>query len=79
MRIEVECILCLYGPEGIIPNVDCPVHGFSRVRELLMEFVEGDRNSCQFDHHGYCQEHGWFGEPGECGLRDGREAVGFDA
>jgi hypothetical protein len=79
MKIEVECTLCLQGPEGIIPNVDCPVHGFSRVRALLMEFVEGEDSPCRFDHHGYCQENWSFGEPGECLNKDAREAVGFDA
>jgi hypothetical protein len=31
---------------------------------LLRKFV--DENDCQFDHHGYCQEHGWADSNG-CG------------
>lgn len=30
---------------------------------LLYERHEG--TPCRFDHHGYCQEHGWLA-PGEC-------------
>lgn len=50
---DAECTLCLEGPEGIVPNVDCPIHGFSRVRDLLMAFVEGEGNvddACEAVH-----------------------------
>lgn len=48
------------------------------LRKLLAELVGGEDAPCRFDHHGYCQEHGWFGAPGECGTREAREAVGLD-
>lgn len=48
-----------------------------RLRELLTGLVESEDEPCSFDHHGYCQEHGWFGEPGECYTRLAREAVGL--
>lgn len=50
-----------------------------RLRKLLRGLVEVEDQPCRFDHHGYCQEHGWFGEPGECYTRDARIAVGLDA
>lgn len=51
-----------------------------RVKELeaiLLDFVEGEDQPCRFDHHGYCQEHGWFGED-ECYIARGRRALGLD-
>lgn len=45
---------------------------------LLRGFVEHEDQPCQFDHHGCCQEHGWFGEPGECGVREARQLLGLD-
>lgn len=48
-----------------------------RLRELLTALVESEDQPCRYDHHGYCQEHGWFGEPGECYTRFAREAVGL--
>lgn len=48
-----------------------------KFRELLQGFVEGETEPCRFDHHGCCQEHGWFGEPGECGVREAREMLGI--
>lgn len=50
-----------------------------RLRDLLMGLVEVEDQPCSFDHHGYCQEHGWFGEPGECYTRLAREAVGLSS
>lgn len=48
-----------------------------RLEELLAEMVGGDDTPCSFDHHGYCQEHGWFGDPGECGHREARQLLGY--
>jgi hypothetical protein len=48
-----------------------------RLRMLLTGLVEGEDQPCSFDHNGCCQEHGWFGEPGECYTRMAREAVGL--
>jgi hypothetical protein len=45
--------------------------------KLLTKMVEGEDDICWFDHHGCCQEHGWFGEPGECGIREARELLGL--
>lgn len=44
---------------------------------LLRALVEGEDQPCSYDHLGCCQEHGWFGEPGECGIRSAREALGL--
>lgn len=83
MKIELKCVLSCYkeGQRGDVtpPAADCPVHGFERVQILLREQVEGDTNPCRYDHHGYCQEHGYFGDPGSCGVRDAREALGINA
>lgn len=50
----------------------------AELRKLLTGLVEGEDQPCRFDHHGYCQEHGWFGEPGECYLAQARTALGLD-
>lgn len=31
-----------------------------RLRSLIADLFDAD--PCQFDHHGNCQAHGWFGE-----------------
>jgi hypothetical protein len=49
-----------------------------RALELLRGLVEPESDPCSFDHHGYCQAHGWFGEPGECGVREARQLLGLD-
>jgi alpha-D-ribose 1-methylphosphonate 5-triphosphate synthase subunit PhnI len=49
-----------------------------RLAQLLANFVAYEDKICSFDHHGYCQEHGWFGEPGECNVRAAREELGLD-
>lgn len=36
---------------------------FDKELELIKDLV--DEGDCYFDHHGYCQAHGWTGE-GEC-------------
>lgn len=32
---------------------------------LIRDFADGEVIACSLDHHGSCQEHGWFGES-EC-------------
>lgn len=39
---------------------DVEVH----LRKLLRGLVRVEDQPCCFDHHGYCQEHDWLGEPG---------------
>jgi hypothetical protein len=81
MKVEIKCAHGCYEEDQHDnqrpPHDGCPVHGFRRVREILRTLVEGEDSQCRYDHHGYCQEHGYFGEPGECGTRDAREAVGL--
>jgi len=48
-----------------------------RMAELLRGLVEAETDPCTYDHHGYCQAHGWFGEPGECYTREARELLGL--
>lgn len=51
----------------------------NRLIQILRELVEPEDGPCRFDHHGYCQEHGWFGDqPGECGIREARGLLGLD-
>lgn len=35
-----------------------------RLRGLVRDFVDPDE--CWFDHHGYCQAHGWFATDPKC-------------
>ncbi len=46
----------------------------TRLDEILSELVAGD-DECSYDHHGYCQQHNWFGEYCECGIREARELL----
>lgn len=48
-----------------------------RALTILEEMVGAEDGPCRFDHHGYCQQHGWFGEPGECGTREAQELLGL--
>lgn len=54
-----------------------PTPAEATLRELLRGLVAAEDQPCSFDHHGYCQEHGWDGEPGECYVRLARAAVGI--
>lgn len=56
---------------------DQAVEKFTKVAAYLANFVGDECMPCRYDHHGYCQEHGWFGEPGECGVREARELLGI--
>lgn len=42
---------------------------------LLDTFI--DDEPCSFDHHGYCQTHGWFHE-GECNMARARRLLGLE-
>jgi hypothetical protein len=46
-----------------------------RLRELLDDLY--DDSPCSFDHHGYCQEHGWL-QPGTCIMARVRAALSGD-
>lgn len=48
------------------------------LRRLLTGLVEAEDDPCWFDHHGCCQAHGWFGDPGECYTREARELLGLN-
>lgn len=39
---------------------DTTGHENDRLRSLIADLFDAD--PCQFDHHGNCQAHGWFGE-----------------
>lgn len=57
-----------------------PVKQLEYLRWLLLNFVEYEGDPCSFDHNGFCQEHGWFGDnPGDCNVRWAREELGLDA
>ncbi|WP_030248226.1 hypothetical protein [Streptomyces sp. NRRL S-455] len=56
-------------PETLRPNWDQPeAHfwraGVSSTLDVAVPLVDDfiDPGACSLDHHGYCQEHGWFGE-----------------
>lgn len=38
--------------------------------EIVRDLI--DDNPCRFDHHGYCQEHGWLRE-GKCPVERARD------
>jgi hypothetical protein len=55
-----QCDCVPKGNPTVIGACACPIHGLMAMRELVDQLTEGDReNPCRFDHHGYCQEHGW--------------------
>jgi hypothetical protein len=49
----------------------------AEARVLLIELTEAEWNyPCQFDHHGNCQAHDSFGEPGDCVIPRVRKWLG---
>lgn len=56
------------------------VEHIDALEDVLKGYVEQENEPCWFDHHGNCQEHGWFiDEPGEvCGVVRGRKLLGLD-
>jgi hypothetical protein len=42
--------------------------------EILEDLLE--RSDCRLDHHGYCQEHGWFADAPRCPHARAREFLG---
>jgi len=48
------------------------------LRKILFHFVANEIDPCRFDHHGYCQEHGWFNDS-ECMVSVARRALGLQA
>lgn len=45
----------------------------TRLRDMLVGFVEVETDPCSFDHHGACQTHGW--SEGPCGVATARVAL----
>lgn len=40
----------------------------AQAEELIRDLAEAEfKEPCSFDHHGYCQAHGWFDTPSEGG------------
>lgn len=50
----------------------------SNAEKIVYDFVEGETYPCWYDHHGYCQEHGWFDTDPICPVRRGRDLLGLD-
>lgn len=41
--------------------------------DVLRELSEVEDQPCRYDHHGYCQEHGWFETDPPCAIKRARE------
>lgn len=48
-----------------------------RLRALVADFVDSD--PCRYDHHGYCQAHGWFETDPPCPHKRAKELLGAKA
>lgn len=63
------------GPEmrevELIPHSD-----LAEMIQVLQDCVGHETAPCSFDHHGYCQEHGYLQE-GECHVARGRRLLGL--
>jgi hypothetical protein len=46
---------------------------FSEYRELYERLSEYENGPCNFDHHGYCQDHPGEQEVGDCAIIEARE------
>lgn len=55
-----------------------PKRDYDEVVQMLLELVEDESEPCSFDHHGYCQEHGWFATDPACVYRRARKVLGLD-
>jgi hypothetical protein len=44
------------------------------LRELLQDLIDPD--PCSFDHHGYCQAHGWMSTSPRCPHARAKELLG---
>lgn len=66
-------------PEG--PIHTAPASEVARLAEenerLKQEMAEIHDHPCRFDHHGYCQTHGWL-QAGECPVARGRCLLGLE-
>lgn len=47
------------------------------IARLYLDYVSGD-DACSFDHHGYCQSHGWY-DDGPCIATYIKEVFNMDA
>lgn len=68
---------CCPWASGKIDEAMLILSEYHQLHEILRGLVESEDQPCSFDHHGHCQEHGWFGEPGECYTRKARELLGL--
>lgn len=47
------------------------------LRAIVRDLSEHEDQPCQFDHHGYCQEHGWLETDPPCPIPRARAALGL--
>lgn len=48
------------------------------MESLLHDLADHEDGDCRFDHHGYCQEHGWFATDPKCPIQRYKELMGKD-
>lgn len=47
-----------------------------KLLEACIELLQAHERKCSFDHHGNCQEHGYFSDiPGDCGVKEAFDTV----
>lgn len=55
-----------------------PKRDYDSALELIRDLVEHEDTDCWYDHHGYCQEHGYFETDPPCSIARGRALLGLD-
>ena len=59
---------CLHTARTDVPDLVARVRELEEENQKLRALVDdlADDGTCWYDHHGYCQEHGWFATDPRC-------------
>jgi hypothetical protein len=60
--------------EKVVRKIEQIAKDREEMYEILFDFAESEPEPCRFDHHGYCQEHGWLA-PGECRVARAKRVI----
>lgn len=55
-----------------------PKRDYDAALKIIRDLVEHEDTGCSYDHHGYCQEHGYFETDPPCSIARGRALLGLD-
>lgn len=64
-----------YGTGLVRADIEKAVGEYDSLRALIEDFTFAD--SCEYDHHGFCQAHNWFKTDPRCPQARAKEALGY--